>query len=279
MADIERSWLTNPSRRTALARVAGLMAASPIAAAVAQTDPRPLSEHHRVLSLAEMQTAFDFEPVFFGNVLLPIYDYTAHGDGSEFTLRRNRQAYRLGRHRAGTRRRPGIAGRPLVRVAGREDEIPDHRRADSGDGAPASGWRDRDVQGGDRGLEHADDAERQHQHAACQGRTCRARRHAVGAVLPAGESGQHPAVDGHVPECRLQRHHRHHRSAGVLLRTHAAGPQFRRARCAVRAAAARVPAVELRRPPVRHGTGSAASACGTPGNISTTCGKWSKARC
>ena len=40
-----------------------------------------------------MQTSFDFEPVFFGNVLLPIYDYTAHGDGSEFTLRRNRQAF------------------------------------------------------------------------------------------------------------------------------------------------------------------------------------------
>ena len=40
-----------------------------------------------------MQTAFDFEPVFFGNVLLPVYDYTAHGDGSEFTLRRNRQAF------------------------------------------------------------------------------------------------------------------------------------------------------------------------------------------
>src|SRR5476649_1698686 len=93
MADIERSWLTNPSRRNAMARLAGLMAASPIAAAVAQTDPRPLSEHHRALSLAEMQTSFDFEPVFFGNVLLPIYDYTAHGDGSEFTLRRNRQAY------------------------------------------------------------------------------------------------------------------------------------------------------------------------------------------
>src|SRR5580692_8990645 len=76
MADIERSWLRSPSRRIALARVAGLMAASPIAAAV-----------------AEMQTSFDFEPVFFGNVLLPVYDYTAHGDGSEFTLRRNRQAF------------------------------------------------------------------------------------------------------------------------------------------------------------------------------------------
>ena len=92
-ADIEKSWLTNPSRRKALARMAGLMAGSPIAAAVAQSDPRPLSEHRRALSLAEMQTSFDFEPVFFGNVLLPVYDYTAHGDGSEFTLQRNRQAF------------------------------------------------------------------------------------------------------------------------------------------------------------------------------------------
>jgi isopentenyl diphosphate isomerase/L-lactate dehydrogenase-like FMN-dependent dehydrogenase len=40
-----------------------------------------------------MQTAFDFEPVFFGNVVRSVYDYTAHGDGSEFTLRRNRQAF------------------------------------------------------------------------------------------------------------------------------------------------------------------------------------------
>jgi isopentenyl diphosphate isomerase/L-lactate dehydrogenase-like FMN-dependent dehydrogenase len=93
MADIERSWLANPTRRIALARVAGLIAGSPIGAAVAQVDPRPLGEHRRALSLAEMQTAFDFEPVFLGNVLLPIYDYTAHGDGSEFTLRRNRQAF------------------------------------------------------------------------------------------------------------------------------------------------------------------------------------------
>ncbi len=93
MSDIERSWLTHPSRRKAMAHLAGLMAGSPIAAAMAQSDPRPLSAHHRVLSLAEMQTSFDFEPVFFGNVLLPVYDYTAHGDGSEFTLRRNRQAF------------------------------------------------------------------------------------------------------------------------------------------------------------------------------------------
>jgi len=93
MADIERNWLTNPSRRSAIARVAGLMAASPVGAAMAQIDPRPLGEHHRFLSLAEVQNAFDFEPHFFGNVVQSVYDYTAHGDGSEFNLRRNRQAF------------------------------------------------------------------------------------------------------------------------------------------------------------------------------------------
>ena len=93
MPDIERVWLTNPARRKALARLAGFMAASPLAGAMAQPDPRPLSAVRRAPSLAEMQTAFDFEPVFFGNVVRPIYDYTAHGDASEFTLRRNRQAF------------------------------------------------------------------------------------------------------------------------------------------------------------------------------------------
>ena len=89
----EIGWLANPARRVAMTRLAGLMAASPIVSAAAQTDPRPLSQVHRALSLAEMQTAFDFEPVFFGNVPVKTYDYTAHGDGSEFTLRRNRQAF------------------------------------------------------------------------------------------------------------------------------------------------------------------------------------------
>ena len=93
MGDIERSWLTNPSRRAAIARVAGLMAASPIASAAAQIDPRPMGEHRRALSLAEMQSAFDFEPLFFGNVSQSVYDYTGHADGSEWTLRRNRQAF------------------------------------------------------------------------------------------------------------------------------------------------------------------------------------------
>ena len=93
MSDIEQSWLTNPSRRAALLRLSALVAASPAGAAMALPDPKPFSQHHRALTLAEMQTAFDFEPVFFANVPQSVYDYTAHGDGSEFTLRRNRQAY------------------------------------------------------------------------------------------------------------------------------------------------------------------------------------------
>jgi (S)-2-hydroxy-acid oxidase len=94
MAEIEKAWLTSASRRKALARLAGFMAASPMAAALAQPDPgRPLSEIRRIPGLAEMRTSFDFQPVFAGNLLQTISEYTAHGDGSEFTLRRNRQAF------------------------------------------------------------------------------------------------------------------------------------------------------------------------------------------
>src|SRR6185312_6707039 len=72
-----------------------LAAGSPLirSGAAAQLDPRPLKDHRRLPGLDEMATAFDFEPVMFANVPLSVYDYTAHGDGSEFTLRRNREAF------------------------------------------------------------------------------------------------------------------------------------------------------------------------------------------
>ena len=47
---------------------------------------------------------------------------------------------------------------------------------------------------------------------------------------------------------------------------------------ALAAGAAAVPEVAPLRPPVRHATGSTAFACGTRGNISTRCGRWSKVR-
>jgi isopentenyl diphosphate isomerase/L-lactate dehydrogenase-like FMN-dependent dehydrogenase len=71
--------------------MAGLIAGSPLLHA--QLDPRPFSTHRRAPGLSEMFTAFDFEPVMFANVPQSVYDYTAHGDGGEWNLRRNRQAF------------------------------------------------------------------------------------------------------------------------------------------------------------------------------------------
>ena len=95
MTQTEKRWLQSRSRRRALAALAGVIAASPLfpSGASAQLDPRPLKDHKRVPGLDEIRTAFDFEPVMFSNLPLSVYDYTAHGDGSEFTLRRNRQAF------------------------------------------------------------------------------------------------------------------------------------------------------------------------------------------
>jgi isopentenyl diphosphate isomerase/L-lactate dehydrogenase-like FMN-dependent dehydrogenase len=95
MKTIETTWRRGMSRRTAMTSLAGVVAGSPLFGATlsAQLDPRPLKEHTRLPGFDEMMTSFDFEPLMFANVPLATYDYTAHGDGSEFTLRRNRQAF------------------------------------------------------------------------------------------------------------------------------------------------------------------------------------------
>jgi isopentenyl diphosphate isomerase/L-lactate dehydrogenase-like FMN-dependent dehydrogenase len=91
MGTIESKWASSLSRRKALAGLGSILAGSPLLQA--QLDPRPLSFHRRTPGLMEMFTAFDFEPVMFANIPQATYDYTAHGDASEFTLRRNRQAF------------------------------------------------------------------------------------------------------------------------------------------------------------------------------------------
>jgi hypothetical protein len=88
---IERQWQQSISRRKALASLAGLVAGSPLLHA--QLDPRHINQHRRTPGLAEMFSSFDFEPVMFANVPQSIYDYTAHGEGGESNLRRNRQAF------------------------------------------------------------------------------------------------------------------------------------------------------------------------------------------
>ena len=95
MGAIEARWKSSLSRRKALQALTAALAGSPLLGARlgAQLDPRPLFEHRRARGINEMVDAFDFEPVAFANVPLATYDYTAHGDGSEFTLRRNREAF------------------------------------------------------------------------------------------------------------------------------------------------------------------------------------------
>jgi 4-hydroxymandelate oxidase len=91
VGQIESRWFQGRSRREALRALGMLLAGSPLLGA--QKDPHPLSAHKRMPGLDEMVTAFDFEPIFYANVPLAMFDFTAHGDGSEFTTRRNREAF------------------------------------------------------------------------------------------------------------------------------------------------------------------------------------------
>ena len=91
MGKIEQQWRRGMSRRKALCGLASFMAASPLLHA--QRDPWPLGPHRRFLGFDEMRDVFDFEPIFRANAPLSVYDYTAHGTESEFTLYRNRDAF------------------------------------------------------------------------------------------------------------------------------------------------------------------------------------------
>ena len=103
MGTIEDRWRHSITRRDALLSLAGMLAGTPLMRA--QLDPRPLKDHRRAPGLDEMLTAFDFEPICFANMTLARYDYMAHGSDSEFTLRRNREAFEW----VELVKRPGVA--------------------------------------------------------------------------------------------------------------------------------------------------------------------------
>ena len=89
MANIEKSWAHGAGRRSALRALAGFFAGSPLLRSQAD----PFRDHSRVPRLDELITALDFEPVAYAKLPRTAYDYTAYGSESEFTLRRNRQAF------------------------------------------------------------------------------------------------------------------------------------------------------------------------------------------
>jgi 4-hydroxymandelate oxidase len=91
MGVIENQWRFSVSRRRAFASFASMFAASPLLKA--QIDPHSLIGHKRIPRLEELVDAFDFEAICYRNMTLEPYDYMAHGDGTEWNLRRNRQAF------------------------------------------------------------------------------------------------------------------------------------------------------------------------------------------
>ena len=90
MGHVQTAWDSAPGRRQAIRAFAGFLAGSPLVNAFQQD---PFRDHSRVPKLEELITPFDFEPVAYAKLPRFAYDYTAYGEGSEFTLRRNRQAF------------------------------------------------------------------------------------------------------------------------------------------------------------------------------------------
>jgi isopentenyl diphosphate isomerase/L-lactate dehydrogenase-like FMN-dependent dehydrogenase len=89
MGPIEKRWLHSISRRQALRALAGFLAASPLL--TGQQDP--FRDHSRVPGIDELLTTFDFEAAAYAKLPREAYQYTAHGTESEFTVRRNREAF------------------------------------------------------------------------------------------------------------------------------------------------------------------------------------------
>jgi isopentenyl diphosphate isomerase/L-lactate dehydrogenase-like FMN-dependent dehydrogenase len=89
MGPIEKQWRNGISRRRALEGLAGFLAASPLL----RSQQDAFRDHSRVPGIDELLTTFDFEAVAFAKLPGQTYHYTAHGTESEYTLRRNREAF------------------------------------------------------------------------------------------------------------------------------------------------------------------------------------------
>ena len=225
MGVMENHWRFSPGRRKALASLAGVFAASPLLKA--QIDPHPLTGHKRIPSLAELVDAFDFEAICYRNMTYERYDYMAHGDGSEWNLRRNRQAFDWVDIVPGKSRRPGI-GRHVVRDSRDQDAVSDFHRAELGSGRASSRWRDGHVPRRHR-RKRARGVRQRHDDSAAENRVG-GHRSALAAVLSNSRSGRFGQAAPDVSGFRREGDHHHRRSAGVVLRARPARPPPRRDR-------------------------------------------------
>ena len=89
MTPTESRWRSSFSRRKALAGLAGFLAGS--GRLPGQQDR--FRDHSRVAGLDEMRDVFDFEAAAYERLDRETYNFTARGGASEFTVRRNREAF------------------------------------------------------------------------------------------------------------------------------------------------------------------------------------------
>lgn len=89
MTPSEARWRKSISRRKALASFAAFLAGG--RSLPGQQDR--FRDHSRVAGLDEMRDVFDFEAAAYERLDRATFNYTARGGGSEFTTRRNREAF------------------------------------------------------------------------------------------------------------------------------------------------------------------------------------------
>src|SRR3954451_22432759 len=82
-------WADSLNRRNAVRAVAGFLAGSPLL----HSQQDPFRDHSRVPGMAELKDVFDFEAVAYAKLPRTAYDYMSYGADSEFTMRRNREAF------------------------------------------------------------------------------------------------------------------------------------------------------------------------------------------
>lgn len=77
------------TRRTAIGGLGGALASS----SLLQAQQDPFRDHSRVPRMDELTTVMEFEAVAFAKMTRLNYNFMAHGGESEFTMRRNREAF------------------------------------------------------------------------------------------------------------------------------------------------------------------------------------------
>src|SRR5579871_684074 len=74
-------------------RILGSLGMASAVAPLLHSQQDPFRDHSRMPGIDELVTVLDFEPVFQAKQTREVYDYTSYGSESEFTLRRNREAF------------------------------------------------------------------------------------------------------------------------------------------------------------------------------------------